>query len=276
MSSRIRVLNIAHRGARSLAPENTLAAARKGLECGADLWECDVNLTADGIPVILHDDTLKRTSNAMMVFPARKPWKVNSFTLAELRQLDFGSWFLAADPFKQIREGNVSSVELSKFAGESIPTLEEALEFTRKNNWQINVEIKDLRGTPGDATVVEKVLASIRDMKMEDQVWISSFNHLYISEVKKLLPAIRTGALVEWLDLNPLARLKQTGAQSYNPGIRLASARTIRSIREAGLDVFVWTVNKESSMRKLIKAGVSGIITDFPQVLKTVLESYSR
>jgi len=276
MNTKTRVLNIAHRGARSLAPENTLAAAKKGLECGADLWECDVNLTADGIPVILHDDTLKRTSNAMTVFPARKPWKVNSFTLNELRQLDFGSWFVTTDPFKQISEGNVSAAEQGKFAGEPIPTLEEALAFTKENNWQINVEIKDLRGTPGDASVVEKVLTTIRDLKMEDQVWISSFNHLYISAVKQLMPVIRTGALVEWLDLNPLARLKQTGAQSYNPGIRLASARTVRSIREAGLDVFVWTVNKESSMRKLIKAGVSGIITDFPQVLKSVLDSYSR
>jgi glycerophosphoryl diester phosphodiesterase len=246
------------------------------LACGADLWECDVNLTADGIPVILHDDTLKRTSNAMTVFPARKPWKVNSFTLNELRQLDFGSWFMTTDPFKQISEGNVSATEQGKFAGETIPTLEEALIFTKENNWQINVEIKDLRGTPGDATIVEKVLAPIRDLNMEDHVWISSFNHLYISTVKQLIPVIRTGALVEWLDLNPLARLKQTGAQSYNPGIRLASSRTIRSIREAGLDVFVWTVNKEASMRKLIKAGVSGIITDFPQVLKSVLDGYSR
>jgi glycerophosphoryl diester phosphodiesterase len=276
MNNRPRVLNIAHRGARSLAPENTLAAARIGLECGADLWECDVNLTADGIPVILHDDTLKRTSNAMTIFSTRKPWKVSSFSLAELRQLDFGSWFLAADPFKQIKEGNVSAAELAKFTGEPIPTLDEALTFTKENNWQINVEIKDLRGTPGDTSVVEKVLEKIKDLHMEDQVWISSFNHLYITQVKKRIPSIRTGALVEWLDLNPLARLKQTGAQSYNPGIRLASARTIRSIREAGLDVFVWTVNKESSMRKLIKAGVSGIITDFPQVLKTVLDGYSR
>jgi glycerophosphoryl diester phosphodiesterase len=201
---------------------------------------------------------------------------VNSFTLNELRQLDFGSWFMTTDPFKQISEGNVSATEQGKFAGETIPTLEEALIFTKENNWQINVEIKDLRGTPGDATIVEKVLAPIRDLNMEDHVWISSFNHLYISTVKQLIPVIRTGALVEWLDLNPLARLKQTGAQSYNPGIRLASSRTIRSIREAGLDVFVWTVNKEASMRKLIKAGVSGIITDFPQVLKSVLDGYSR
>jgi glycerophosphoryl diester phosphodiesterase len=226
--------------------------------------------------VILHDDTLKRTSNVVTVFPARKPWKVNSFTLEELRQLDFGSWFVSSDPFKQIKEGNVSGEEQAKFTGEPIPTLEEALVFTQKNNWQINVEIKDLRGTPADASVIEKVTDQIKNLHMEDQVWISSFNHLYISKVKQLMPSLRTGALVEWLELNPLARMRQTGAQSYNPGIRLASTRMIRSIREQGLDVFVWTVNKEASMRKLIKAGVSGIITDFPQILKTVLDGYSR
>ncbi len=111
---------------------------------------------------------------------------------------------------------------------------------------------------------------------MEKACVVSSFNHLYISKVKEMLPAVRTGALVEWLDLNPLAHLRQTGAQSYNPGIRLANPRVVRSIREQGYDVFVWTVNKETSMRKLIKAGVSGIITDFPQILKTVLDNYSH
>jgi glycerophosphoryl diester phosphodiesterase len=274
MSIRPRILNIAHRGARSLAPENTLAAARKALECGADLWECDVTLTADGIPVILHDDNLRRTSNASSVYPNRKPWKLQAFTLEELKKLDFGSWFLTTDPFKQIITGNILPDELKKFVGEPVLTLQEALAFTKDSNWQINMEIKDLRGTQGDASIVEKVVALIQEMQMQEHVWLSSFNHQYIGQVKKINPDIRTGALVEWLDLNPLARLRQTGAQSYNPGIRLANPRTVRSIREQGFDVFVWTVNKETSMRKLIKAGVSGIITDFPQVLKVVLDSY--
>ncbi len=276
MATRPKILNIAHRGARSVAPENTLAAARKALEFGADMWECDVALTSDGVPVIIHDDNLRRTSNAMSVFPNRKPWKVTSFSLDELRRLDFGSWYLATDPYKLIKTGKLMPEDLQKFVGESILTLEEALQFTRDNKWQINIEIKDLRGTPGNDTVVEMVTNMVKSFDMENRVWISSFNHLYISQVKKLEPEIRTGALVEWLDLNPLARMQQTGAQSYNPGIRLANPRLIRSIREQGLDVFVWTVNKETSMRKLIKAGVSGIITDFPQVLNSVLDSYSR
>lgn len=276
MSTRPHVLNIAHRGARSLAPENTLSAARKALECGADMWECDVALTADGIPVILHDDNLRRTSNATSVYPNRKPWKVQSFKLDELKKLDFGSWYISTDPFKQIKCGAIQPDELQKFVGLPILTLDEALAFTKENQWQINVEIKDLRRTPGDAMIVRKVVDAITGFKMEEQVWLSSFNHLYIEQIKKISPAIRTGALVEWLDLNPLARLRQVGAQSYNPGIRLANPRTVRSIREQGYDVFVWTVNKETSMRKLIKAGVTGIFTDFPHILKDVLDSYTH
>lgn len=274
MSNRPRILNIAHRGARSLAPENTLAAARKALQCGADLWECDVALTADGEPVILHDDTLRRTSNASSVYPNRKPWKLQAFALDELKKLDFGSWFITTDPFKQIKTGQIQPGELQKFVGEPMLTLREALAFTKENNWQINLEVKDLRGMPGDATFIQKIVDVINEMQMEEHVMLSSFNHLYITLAKKLLPTLHTGALVEWLDLNPLARLRQTGAQSYNPGVRLANPRTVRTIREQGYDVFVWTVNKETSMRKLIKAGVTGIITDFPQILKTVLDSY--
>lgn len=276
MSTRPKILNIAHRGARSVAPENTLSAARKALEFGADLWECDVVLTSDGVPVLLHDDNLRRTSNAMSVFPNRKPWKVSTFSYEELKRLDFGSWYLTADPFKMIKTGKLLPEDLQKFVGEPVLSLQDALQFTHDNNWQINIEIKDLRGTTGNDTVVEKVVNLVREQGMEKDVWISSFNHLYISRVKELAPSIRTGALVEWIDLNPIARMRETGAQSYNPGIRLANPHLLRSIREQGLDVFVWTVNKEPSIRKLIKAGATGIITDFPQVLRTVLDSYVR
>ena len=95
-------LNIAHRGASSLAPENTLAAARKALDLGADMWELDVQMTADGELVILHDNTLKRTSNVETIFPVRRPWRVHQFNLNEIRQLDFGSWFEEQDPFGQV------------------------------------------------------------------------------------------------------------------------------------------------------------------------------
>lgn len=270
-SPNMTVLNIAHRGARSLAPENTLAAARKGLELKADLWELDVAVTSDGELVVLHDDSLERTSNARQVFPGRKPWQVWDFSLAELRQLDFGSWYNSKDPFQQIRAGAVSPTEQAAFSGEPIPTLRQALEFTRQNGWKVNIEIKDASGTPGDAFVAEKVVALVQELDMIEAVIISSFNHSYLVRVKEAEPEIYTAALVEKADPDPLALLQRLGAQAYNPGRNVINRKTVQALRAAGYDVFVWTVNDEKEMRKLIDWGVTGIFTDFPQRLNEVL-----
>lgn len=267
-----RTLNIAHRGARSLAPENTLAAARKGLQIGADLWELDVAMTVDGELVVLHDDTLERTSNVAAVFPDRRKVQVYEFTLAELRRLDFGSWFVEQDPFKQIAAGAVSKAEQDSYKGEPIPTLAEALRFTRDNKWKVNVEIKDASKVAADKTIVEKVVALIVELGMVDQVLISSFNHSYIQRVKAANPAIATAALVESADPNPAALVKRLGAQAYNPAAKAIKPADIRPLREQGVDVFIWTVNDEPTLKALVAAGVSGIFTDFPQLLKPILQ----
>lgn len=263
-------LNIAHRGARSLAPENTLAAARKGLEIGADLWELDVAMSKDGELVVLHDDTLERTSNVGDVFPARRTAPVHEFTLAELRQLDFGSWFIAKDPFKQIAAGAVSPAELAKFKGEPIPTLREALLFTRDNHWRVNVEIKDASNTPPDATIVQKTVALVEELGMVQSVMISSFNHTYLQKVKAIQPALVTAALVEKADPDPAALLRRIGAQAYNPAVKAITPAAIRPLREQGFDVYIYTVNDEATLKTLVAAGASGIFTDFPQLLKTL------
>lgn len=263
-----KTLNIAHRGARSLAPENTLAAARQGLAIGADLWELDVAMSADGVPFIVHDDTLVRTSNVTAAFPDRSPWRNHLFTWAEIQTLDFGSWFVQTDPFKQIAAGNVSQAEQDSFRGVKAPSLREALVFTRDNNWRINVEIKDLSGAPGDATVAEAVVALIDELAMADRVLISSFNHSYIVRVKKANPAIATAALVERADPDPVALLKRLGAQAYNPRLGQIAPAEIGKIRDAGFDVYIWTVNDEATMKQLVDARASGLFTDFPQLLK--------
>jgi glycerophosphoryl diester phosphodiesterase len=264
-------LNIAHRGARSLAPENTLAAARKALEIGADMWELDVAMTADSELFVVHDDSLERTSDAEQVFPARMPWVNYRFTLAEIRSLDFGSWFVAEDPFKQIAAGQVTEAERTSYRGEKAPTLREALIFTRDHGWRVNVELKDLSGTRGDATVVEKAVALIDELGMADRVLISSFNHSYLVRVKKANPQIATGALVESPDPDPAALLRRLNAQAYNPRYTAIEPAAIRPLREQGFDVYIWTVNDEATMRRLIDAGASGIFTDFPQKLKPLL-----
>jgi glycerophosphoryl diester phosphodiesterase len=270
-----RPLVIAHRGARSLAPENTILAAGKGLQTGADLWELDVAMSKDSAIVVIHDDTLIRTSNAKDLFPDRSPWSVHSFDLAELKSLDFGSWYIKEDPFHQIADGKVSLQEINAMKGLQIPTLEEALSFTKANKWRVNVEIKDLSGLPGNADIVEKVVGLIQKYEMVHDVLISSFNHSYIERVKLVEKEIKTAALVPSPVPDPIALLHSLGAQAYNPGIyKLTDFAEIRTIREAGFDVNVWTVNDAETIRKLINAGVSAIFTDFPQVMVEVLREY--
>lgn len=267
-------LNIAHRGARSLAPENTLLSAQKAYDVGADMWEMDTAMTSDGELVVIHDDTLPRTSNAASIYPERAPWEVHTFTLAELRRLDFGTWYLDSDPFLQIAAGNVSQAELHSYHNAQIPTLSEALQFTRDHSWRVNVEIKDLAGKPGDSAVVEQVMQWVEGLGMMDRVMISSFNHSYMMRAKGVNQAIATAALVEEPADDPLRVLQAAGAEAYNPGITgLLNLNLIAELRKKGYDVFVWTVNDEATMRQLINAGVSGIITDYPQILKQVLGS---
>ncbi len=266
-----RPLNIAHRGARSLAPENTLAAARKAYEAGADMWELDVAVTADGQLVVLHDDTLERTSNVRQVYPDRRPWAVNDFSLDELRQLDFGSWFNQSDPFKQIKAGAVSQQDQESYVGEKIPTLEEALTFTRDNNWRVNVEIKDASGLPGDAVVVQKTVDLIHKIGMTDSVIISSFNHDYLRQVRQIDPDIKTAVLVEGRESNPAALLDEYNAQGFNPNVKNTNPQQVSELAQAGKEVYVWTVNDPKDMRELAQAGVTGVITDFPQAFEKAL-----
>ncbi len=266
-----RTLNIAHRGARSLAPENTLAAARQALQIGADMWELDVGMTADGELVVVHDDTLERTSNVKAMFPNRQPWFVHEFTFEEIRRLDFGSWFNEQDPFKQIAAGALTQAETKNYVGERAPTLREALLFTRDNHWRVNVEIKDLSGRPGDASVVEKVASLIKELDMVDSALVSSFNHSYLERVKAVNPNLATGALVASPVADPAALLRRLNAQAYNPRVTAIRLQDIAVLRDHGFDVYVWTVNDKETMQALIEARVSGIFTDFPQTLREIL-----
>jgi glycerophosphoryl diester phosphodiesterase len=268
---RDRVLNIAHRGARSLAPENTLAAARKALETGADMWELDVAMTRDGELIVLHDATLDRTSNAKDILPRRRPWRVREFTLEEVRSLDFGTWFVEQDPFGQIGSGAVSHEEVQSYAGEPAPLLREALAFTREYDWAVNVEIKDLGGAPGDAHIVERVVALVEEMGMLNHVHVSSFNMDYLRRVKSWNPDVSVGVLRSRKHGNPGILLTKLGARLYHPRIGIVGIHDIQRFRDEGIDVLVWVVNDEETMRELIAARVSGIFTDFPQTLARVL-----
>ncbi|MFP5212133.1 MAG: glycerophosphodiester phosphodiesterase [Acidobacteriota bacterium] len=264
-------LNIAHRGARSIAPENTLAAARKGFEAGADMWELDVCMTADGELIVVHDASLDRTSNVKEVFPNRSPWLVDGFTLEEIRRLDFGSWFNRDDPFGQIGLGFVSAEDRRAYEGEAAPTLREALSITLEWDRMVNVEIKDLGRSRGHDEVAERVVSTIREMGMADRVLVSSFNHSYLRRVLAADGSIATGALVESHVPDALILLRSLGAVTYHPRAGTISDGEIERHHRLGVKTLVWTVNDERQMESLIRCGASGIFTDFPRKLAKML-----
>lgn len=262
------VFNIAHRGARSLAPENTLAAARKALEIGADLWETDIVGTADGELILLHDESLSRTTNAQIRFPDRAPWAAPTFTLAEIRSLDAGSWFVESDPFGQVAAGAVTPGELLAYVCESVPTVREALSLTQEASWRVNLELK--RTPTAGFPIVERLLELIDELEIEtDRIVISSFNHEWLRQARKRSPRLSVQALVGGLG----AELADPQFDTYNASAALVDEDQVRVLIGKGVAVNLYTVNSESDMRRYVAAGVAGLITDFPQRLRAVLQS---
>lgn len=265
---------VAHRGARSVAPENTLLAAQRAYDFQANQWELDVRMSKDGELVLIHNPNFMHTSNVEQIFPMRFFWKVQNFTLDEIKQLDAGSWYLKKDPFREIKSGTVTAAEQERMIGEPYPTLHEALQFIKDKDWSVNVEIKDISGTPGDAEIVQKTVSLIEELDMLEQAIISSFNHNYLKQVKQLNPDLKTAVLVDEME-DPLKLLQEVGADAINPSYKsIKDLSIIQTLRDAGYDVYVWTVNDEDTMMTLINAGVSGIITDYPQRLTEVLAKY--
>jgi glycerophosphoryl diester phosphodiesterase len=265
------ILNIAHRGARSLAPENTLEAARKAFAVGAHMWELDVCATRDGELLVLHDETLERTSNAAEILPHRCPWRVCDFSLDEIRRLDFGSWFVRTDPFGQIASGAVSQADCRRYVGLQAPTLEEALTLTRNADRWVNIEIKDQRATPHHATIVEKVVSLVHKLGMADRVIVSSFHLPYLERTRALSPSMVCGILTNRKIRGVRKTLPQLAPAIYHPKATAIDAGQIRSLRDDGFHVLIWVVNDRQTMIRLLESGASGLFTDFPQVLSEVL-----
>lgn len=261
------VLNIAHRGARSLAPENTLLAAQKAFDIGADMWELDCGMLADDEIIIMHDDTFKRTTNVAEIFPGRESNHLSTFLWSEVSQLEAGSFFTKTDPFEQIKSGNVKESELTEFSTVKIPTLREALQFTKDHNWRVNVEIKNMKGTPGDSKIVGGVIRLIQEMNMQSHVLISSFNHQYLAQCHAIDPTIQTATLLGMQKPGDLKKTLAIGCSAYHPPVYALTMPHIKRARKLGLNVNIWTVNEKAKMLSLIEAGATGIITDFPQIM---------
>ena len=139
----------AHRGARSIRPENTMSAFKEAIK-SSDFIELDVAFSKDGVPVILHDNTLERTSNVEEFKEFKKPYRLKDYTYKQLLKLDFGSWFMRDDPFKTIEKGIVKIEELKALKTQRILTLDQVLKFLKKHNFPVNIEIKDLSRSLSD------------------------------------------------------------------------------------------------------------------------------
>lgn len=275
------VINIAHRGARGVAPENTLMAARKAYEAGAEMWETDIQFTDDKGIVLVHDDTLKRTTDVESAYPGRDSYAVSEFTLEEIRRLDAGSWFVDSDPFNSIANGEVSEAEVRKFQGAKVPTLQEALELTKRLNWKVNLEVKPLED---DAELlVQKVVDRVAKMEMEDQVVISSFDHSIVRFAGELNPEIPLGVLVKEASPGVLELMRKNEAEYYNiaaPALRdRQTLVNLKELKEAEEDfgVNVYTVNERDDLEALVKNPlIDGIFTDFPDRLDSITSSMNQ
>lgn len=266
-------LVIAHRGARAHAPENTLAAATLAHSAQADAWELDVNYTRDGKLVVMHDDSLVRTTNISRHpdFAGATSFRVCDFTLEEIRRLDAGSWYAATDPHGRIAAGEMPQEVLQSFKGMVVPTLQEALALTKELSWRVNVEIKNHAHLIGHTTVTKDVLDMVRRMDMVEQVIMSSFQLRYLLEAHELLPELATGALVE--DVRPddaVALCRAHYASAYHPDRHIVCPADLAALHDAGIAVNIWTVNALPEAETLITHSATGMITDYPAATRAL------
>ena len=214
---------IAHRGASTLAPENTIAAFAKASEIGARWCECDVGVMADGTLLVIHDDTVDRTTNSS------GSW--DSWGYGELRRLDAGAWFSPTYRF------------------ERIPELADVVSFANATQTSFNIELKPRAAGKRRDTLVENLEVALQSFKNKSGLLISSFDHELLGAVRQAMPE---------LPLAWLCRRDEVTAGSW----QVLTETEVSEMLSAGFEVNVWTVNSLEDARTAAKWGVSGIFTD--------------
>jgi len=236
------MLAIAHRGASGYAPENTLAAFRRAVAQGITFIETDLHLTRDAHFIALHDETVDRTTNGQGA--------VHQMTLAELRRLDAGSWFA------------------SEFISERIPTLEEILDFAKKNDVVFYLELKPNGFWGGEHALV----SALRNASEIARCVIISFDPAILASLRRIEPTLMTGLLYDGSLEAPFEKALGIGARQLAARGDLVTPNLLQQARKQDLQVVCWTVNSPAHMRLLLSAGVDGIMTDYPDRLLSVLK----
>ena len=266
------IKNIAHRGAKKIAPENTLFAVEQAINFGADMWELDVQYTADKKLIIIHDDTLERTSDVHLFpqYKKRYPWRVAEFTGKEIKELNFG--FSLKNPSNQNSQSQPTDKKSipSKYRA---PFLDEAILFSKDNGIQMNIEIKNIAGLPGHDSIAYHVYALVKDFDFLENALFSSFNHDYLFQIKKIDPKARLAVLMDKPDKNLFSILMQLSAEAYHPYFKIIDQFQIDELHQKGFQVNVWTLNEMDMMKSYIEMGVDGIITDDPALLSSLIDS---
>jgi glycerophosphoryl diester phosphodiesterase len=248
-----------HRGAAGLAPENTLAAFRKAVALGVDALEMDLHVTRDGEVVVIHDETLDRTTDGQ--------GNIADLTLEQIKRRDAGGKFALT------------------FRGERIPSLREVIELVKASgNTQIrlDLEIKFGEGQEGKPEdFEERVLEVLRQAAFIGRVNVISFHYPSLVKTKALEPKIRTGLLEEGRQppRDPAGLVRQYRADYYSPRFQQLTAAEVRALHQAGIPIVPWTVNQEADMRRLMALGIGthagdGIATDFPDRLLNLLKTH--
>ncbi|KWW12578.1 hypothetical protein AS888_09455 [Peribacillus simplex] len=236
----------AHRGSKGTHPENTIAAFQKAAETGADGIEFDVHLGADGELVIIHDETLDRTTSL--------------------------TGYVKDHSSQELKTGDAGVKYAKKFTGERIPFLREVFDWAKGNDLLMNVEIKtDKLAYEG---IEQKIIDSIRHHQMEQRVILSSFNHQSIEKVKLLAPELERALLFEGLPDNLEQILRDKQESGFHPDKNSLTEATNEIAKTLGYKVRPWVANEEADIIKLAKMGVDVIMTDFPEMALKALKSW--
>lgn len=233
---------VAHRGYSSKAPENTMAAFELALDVGSGGLELDVHITKDGDVVVIHDDTLERTTNGK--------GRVEEFTMAELRALDAGSWFAP------------------EFKGERLPTLRELCERIKDLDLLFNIELKVALGFEH---LNEKVAALIDEFDLAERTVISSFNHYALAHFKQIRPEVQTGILYNCALVNPWNYTKTIGATALHPYWKTITPEIVADAQKNGLALNVWTVDEPAAIEYMKLCKIDSIITNVPERVQSLL-----
>ncbi len=236
----------AHRGYSGRYPENTMLAFQKAAETGCDGIELDVQLTKDGTVVVIHDESIDRTTD--------------------------GTGFVKDLTFGELKEFNADTVCGGIHGFVPVPSFEEYCKWAKDQELVTNIEIKT--GVYYYEGLEEKTLELVRKYGLEKKVIFSSFNHTSIIRLKELAPEIPCGALLDHPGLgNAGYYCDRYHIECYHPGVKGLTKEAVDNCRKYGIQVNVWTVNDMSALEQVYEWGCDGVISNFPEVCKWWVQS---